>query len=452
MARLASAQRDRVTRRVARARAARARSRYAEASARGPDRSWRAESRLRGAGRGRQADGQRKGEGEHDSQHEQQGEAAHHRDRRQHEDPEAGRGRQGPRSRSPGPAAPPPPPPPGAARSPPASPRRSAPGTGSRSRPRDRSAPASTAIDAMVSEPPTSDRKPNVSPDAPSAIPSGRRRIGARNTSARVITMTASAAASRMKICVESSSREPGEDHRHAAHHVARRCGLRATAPREPEGRVGDRVAKQRDRLAGAASREAGPQPDRDQRRVGAGNDRRESGLRHACARARLSQMTDETKLGSSSRGRPSLPVLERRACRICCSNRANTCWPGRGRGRLLRAGRQALLLRLLRGLRAPALRACAVAACDSCAQQLVRLDRELVEEGRRAEDDRARVEPRDRRAGAGAGLAADHLAARRLARETALERQQVTEVAVRRSWRRSPLTRTSTGSSPNGL
>ena len=56
-----------------------------------------------------------------------------------------------------------------------------------------------------------SERKPNVIPAAPSAIASGRRRSGERNTSASAITIAASAAASRMKICVESSCASPSK-------------------------------------------------------------------------------------------------------------------------------------------------------------------------------------------------------------------------------------------------
>ena len=47
----------------------------------------------------------------------------------------------------------------------------------------------STAIDAIVSDPPDSERKPKVIPAAPSAIPSGSRRSGELKTMASVIAI-----------------------------------------------------------------------------------------------------------------------------------------------------------------------------------------------------------------------------------------------------------------------
>ena len=63
----------------------------------------------------------------------------------------------------------------------------------------------------MVSEPPTSERKPNTMPAAPNAIPSGRSLSGVRKTAARVITIAARAAARRTKIWVESSCASPSK-------------------------------------------------------------------------------------------------------------------------------------------------------------------------------------------------------------------------------------------------
>jgi hypothetical protein len=64
-------------------------------------------------------------------------------------------------------------------------------------------------MEAMVSEPPISDRKPNTRPAVPIAIPSGRSLSGVRKTTARVMTIAARAAARRTKIWVESSSASP---------------------------------------------------------------------------------------------------------------------------------------------------------------------------------------------------------------------------------------------------
>jgi hypothetical protein len=61
--------------------------------------------------------------------------------------------------------------------------------------------------------------------------------------------------------------------------------------------------------------------------------------------------------------------------------------------------------------------------------EQVGRLERELVEEGRRTEDDGAWVDPRDGRAGRRRGLAAGHLSTARLAGEAALQSQQAREV-----------------------
>ena len=58
----------------------------------------------------------------------------------------------------------------------------------------------STAIEAIVSEPPNSDVAPNVIPTAASAIASGSSRSRLRNTSSSVIAITASAAPSSTAI------------------------------------------------------------------------------------------------------------------------------------------------------------------------------------------------------------------------------------------------------------
>ena len=95
------------------------------------------------AGERRQPGGERERERDRDPEHEQQarsrGPSGSARATRTQE---AGRGRERRGARSPARRWPPPRPPPAAARSPPRRPRRSGPGTGSRSRPRGRSAPA----------------------------------------------------------------------------------------------------------------------------------------------------------------------------------------------------------------------------------------------------------------------------------------------------------------------
>src|SRR5581483_766654 len=61
--------------------------------------------------------------------------------------------------------------------------------------------------------------------------------------------------------------------------------------------------------------------------------------------------------------------------------------------------------------------------------EQPLRLERELVEEGGQPVDDEARLERGDLRAGGGGGLALEDVAAGRLAREAALEREQAPQV-----------------------
>ena len=141
--------------------------------------------------------------------------------------------------------------------------------------------------------------------------------------------------------------------------------------------------------------------------------------------------MTEETKRRVVEPRQAGLPVLEREALRAAAGTGVSTCWPAAGRGLLLRGWPRGPASSPAAPPAAAACCACAIAACDCWPSSLLRLDRELVEEGRRAEDDGAR-----RRAaaiaahGAGRRLAADHLAARRLARQAALERQQPPEVA----------------------
>ena len=89
--------------------------------------------------------------------------------------------------------------------------RGSAPGTGSRSRRPGPVSTGSTAIEAIVSEPPTSASRPKTSPLAPSAMASGNSRSGGPKTSARTIAMTARATASSTKISVESFCASPSK-------------------------------------------------------------------------------------------------------------------------------------------------------------------------------------------------------------------------------------------------
>ena len=172
--------------------------------------------------------GERARQGQHDAEHQQRAEAAHHRHRRQQQHEEAGRGREagggdrraagrGRHARA-------------AARSSGSRgrvPRRGAPGTGSRSPRPARSAPGSTAIEAIV-EPPARQRQRAVGHGgggqrrAPAAA--ARRRL--RNTSASVAAISSRAAPSSTKIALADLVGKPLDHHRHARDHVlAHRAG-----------------------------------------------------------------------------------------------------------------------------------------------------------------------------------------------------------------------------------
>ncbi len=383
----------------------------------------------------RQAGGQRQSEREQDPDHQEQREAADHRDRRQHQHQEAGGGRQA-RGGDHGPA----------------------PSGRLDRRARGRGAPLrsldepSLELDRVVDREADQHRQHRDRGHGQRAADQrqgseGEPRCAERDCERKQPHRRAEDQRQgdhhdreRRREQDEHLGREllgkPCEDHRNPADHVAGR--LRSPAsPGQPETRVRDRLPKQRDRLLTLGVAEVRAQPDRDQRRARAGNDRGEPRLRYAPRRGAFADHRGDEARAVEPR-QAELAVLKPEVEDPLSEPQRSPLTGGCGGLLLLRSakgrvssprerlGGCVLGLGLARGRLLP--------------QDPVGLDRELVEEGRRAEDDRARVEARDRRARRRRRLAADHPAAGGLAREAPFERQHPAQVASLENLAQLPL------------
>ena len=231
--------------------------------------------------------------------------------------------------------------------------------------------------------------------------------------------------------------REPVEDHRDPADDVARRRRAEAGGSLQLERGVGDRLAKEGDRLGAFGVAEPRAKPNRDQGRVGARHDGRQPRLRRAPGHSAVADhRLDIARVVEP--GRPGLAVLDGEVLDLLLELHHDLL-AGREPRLLLLHGREPLALGARHGPRG-----CPPRPQDRglglLAEELVRLDRELVEEGRRAEDDVARVERGDTRARRGGRLAREHLTTRRLARKAALERQETGQVAGQKQLPEVPL------------
>ena len=187
--------------------------------------------------------------------------------------------------------------------------------------------------------------------------------------------MTTSASTSSTDRLVLELRRQPLDDRRYPADHVASALELEVV--------LADRLAEEADRLAALALGEVGPQLDEDLGRVRAREQKRELLLRDAAGEARVEDDRADVLRVVEPR-RPGLAVLDREVEDLLLELRQDLL-AGRARRRRLLVGREPLPfgpLRRRRGRGAGLLQR----RLGLALEQLLGLDRGLVEEGRRPE------------------------------------------------------------------
>ena len=228
-------------------------------------------------------------------------------------------------------------------------------------------------------------------PEAPSAIASGRNLQGRAEDERERDHHRGEGGGEQHEDLGRELLREALEHDRDAADHIARQRRADAgPAALQLEGRVGDRLAKQRDRLRALRVAEARAQPDRDQGRIRAGRDRRQPRLRLAPRESLVADHRLDVARVVESR-RPGLAVLDREFCSLLLEPDQHLL-PGRARRRRCALAGSPCFLRLGRRL-AGGLWSLDDRPPRLLAEEVVGLDRELVEEGRGAEDDGARLQ-----------------------------------------------------------